>query len=108
MVSDISGIVVDFMASEKPFAMYAAQFTDAQAFRAAHPTAVSAYVLDRDLVAMDAALDAMLGDDPLAAVRPERADYYLGGPERSDPAARFIRLVQELAEGAQADTVTGR
>jgi hypothetical protein len=108
LVSDISGIVVDFMASEKPFAMYAAQFTDAQAFRAAHPTAVSAYVLDRDLVAMDAALDAMLGDDPLAAVRPERADYYLGGPERSDPAARFIRLVQELAEGAQADTVTGR
>jgi hypothetical protein len=97
MVSDISGIVVDFMASEKPFAMYAAQFSDAEAFRDAHPTAVSAYVLDRDLTALDAALDAMLDDDPLASVRPKRADYYLGGPERSDPAARFIELVQELA-----------
>jgi hypothetical protein len=108
MVSDISGIVVDFMASEKPFAMYAAQFTDAEAFRAAHPTAVSAYVLDRDLVAMDASLDAMLGDDPLAAVRPGRADYYLGGPERSEPAARFIRLVQELAGDAPPGGVTDR
>lgn len=100
MVSDISGIVVDFMASEKPFAMYAAQFGGpdaAEAFRAAHPTAVSAYVIDRDLVELDAVLDAMLGPDPLAAVRPERADHYLGGPERSDPAGRFVALVRELA-----------
>lgn len=104
MVSDISGIVVDFMASEKPFAMYAAQFGGpdaAEAFRAAHPTAVSAYVIDRDLVQLDAALDAMLGTDPLAAIRPERADHYLGGPERSDPAARFVALVRELADGGQ-------
>jgi hypothetical protein len=102
MVSDISGVVVDFMASEKPFAMYAAQHggPDAEApFRAAHPTAVSAYVIDRDLVQLDAALDAMLGPDPLAAVRPSRADHYLGGPDRAEPAARFVALVRELAAG---------
>ena len=39
-----------------------AQFTDADAFRAANPTASAAYVIDRDLVRLDEALDAALGD----------------------------------------------
>ncbi len=97
MVSDVSGIVVDFMASNKPLVMYAAQFADPEAFRAAHPTAAAAYVVDRDLVRLDEALDAALGDDPLAAIRAERADHYLGGPDRSDPARRFTDLVTELS-----------
>ena len=97
MVSDVSGIVVDFMASNKPLVMYAAQFTDPEAFRAANPTASAAYVIDRDLVRLDEALDAALGDDPLAQVRAERADHYLGGPDRSDPARRFMDMVTELA-----------
>jgi hypothetical protein len=96
MVSDVSGIVVDFMASAKPLVMYAATFTDADAFRAAHPTAQAAYVIDRDLTRLDAALDAALGKDPLAAVRAERADHYLGGPDRAEPARRFMDLVREL------------
>jgi hypothetical protein len=96
MVSDISGIVVDFMASEKPLIMYAAQFTDPDAFRAAHPTARAAYVVDRDLVQLDAVLDAALGKDPLASVRRGIADRYLGGPDRAEPARRFIELVREI------------
>lgn len=96
MVSDISGIVVDFMASAKPLVMYAAQFSDPDAFRAAHPTARAAYVIDRDLAGLGQALDAALGKDPLAAMRAERADDYLGGPDRSRPAQRFIDLVEEL------------
>ncbi len=97
MVSDISGIVVDFMASNKPLVMYAAQHVDPEAFRAAHPTARGAYVIDRDLTQLDAALDQALGKDPLAPVRDQQADRYLGGPDRSNPAQRFIDLVQELA-----------
>ncbi|MET0930752.1 MAG: CDP-glycerol glycerophosphotransferase family protein [Aeromicrobium sp.] len=96
MVSDVSGIVVDFMASVKPVVMYAAQFTDPDAFRAAHPTAQAAYVIDRDLTQLDAALGSALGKDPLAAARAERADHYLGGPDRARPAQRFIDLVTEL------------
>lgn len=102
MVSDISGIVVDFMASEKPYAMYAAQHAGADAaerFRAAHPTAVGAYVLDRDLTHLASTLDTMLGADPLAPVRPVRADHYLGGADRARPAERFVALVRELAGG---------
>jgi hypothetical protein len=97
MVSDVSGIVVDFMASGKPLVMYAAQFDDPDAFRAAHPTGQAAYVLDRGLTNIDDVLDAALGRDPLAAARAERADLYLGGPDRDDPARRFIDLVRELA-----------
>ncbi|QGG40037.1 CDP-glycerol glycerophosphotransferase family protein [Aeromicrobium yanjiei] len=96
MVSDVSGIVVDFMASTKPLVMYAAQYADPDEFRATHPTAQAAYVIDRDLAQLDKALDAALGKDPLAAVRAERADYYLGGPDRAEPAARFIALLEEL------------
>ncbi len=96
MVSDISGIVVDFMASTKPLIMYAAQFTDPDAFRAAHPTARAAYVVDRDLTGLDHALDAALGKDPLAADRADLADHHLGGPDRAEPAQRFIELVEEL------------
>lgn len=96
MVSDVSGIVVDFMASSKPLVMYAAQHTDPDAFRAAHPTAQAAYVIDRHLARLDAALDSALGKDPLAAVRAQWADHHLGGPDRAEPARRFIELVEEL------------
>ncbi|KAA1380497.1 CDP-glycerol glycerophosphotransferase family protein [Aeromicrobium fastidiosum] len=95
MVSDISGIVVDFMASLKPLVMYAAQADDPDAFRAAHPTAQAAYVVDRHLTQLDSALDAALGKDPLAAARRERADHYLG-TDRAEPARRFIDLLEEL------------
>ena len=97
MVSDVSGIVVDFMASDKPLVMYAAQFADPDDFRASHPTVRAAYVIDRDLTQMGEALDAALGGDPLAQTRRERADHYLGGADRFDPARRFMQLVRELA-----------
>lgn len=97
MVSDVSGIVVDFMASNKPLVMYAAQHDDPERFRASHPTARAAYVVDRGLTQLDAALDAALGSDPLAAVRKQQADAYLGGAARKDPAKRFIALIQQLA-----------
>lgn len=100
MVSDVSGIVVDFMASEKPLALYAAQFDDAEAFRASHPTATAAYVITRDLTSLAAALDDLLGADPLADARSAQADRYLGGPERKpDPTTRFMSLLDELASG---------
>ncbi len=96
MVSDVSGIVVDFMASLKPFVMYAAQFDDADAFRASHPTARGAYVIDAALQSLGSALDDAFGDDPLATVRSEQAAYFLGGDDRAEPAQRFMDLVREL------------
>lgn len=101
MISDVSGTVVDFMHSEKPFAMYAAQGRSgpglATDFRSAHPTAESAYVIDRDLFNLETILNLMLGPDPLSPSRADRAAFYLGGNDRREPAERFLNLVNQLS-----------
>jgi len=100
MISDVSGVVVDFMQSEKPFAMYAAQVRSspdlAGEFRRVNPTADSAYVIDRDLFNLETILNLMLGPDPLSPTRTARTPYYLG-EDRRDPAQRFIKLVTGLS-----------
>jgi CDP-Glycerol:Poly(glycerophosphate) glycerophosphotransferase len=96
MVADVSGVVTDFMQSLKPFAMVATgEKTDT--FRARFPSSRSAYVIEWDLSTLDDALDDMLGDDPLSAIRPERRDYYLGGYENGESARVFISYLQSLA-----------
>lgn len=100
MICDVSGIVVDFMQSEKPFAMYASQVPTgpdlSTVFRAANPSAESAYVIDRDAINVDTILSLMLGPDPLSPSRHDRAAYYLGGPDRDDPERPFVELLLEL------------
>ncbi len=100
LISDVSGIVVDFMQSEKPVAMYASQVGTgpdlATEFRADHPTAETAYVIDKDGINLDTILNLMLGPDPLSPSRMRRAAYYLGGEDRSRPAEPFIEFVREL------------
>jgi hypothetical protein len=95
MVADVSGVVTDFMQSLKPFAMVATgERTDT--FRARFPSSRSAYVIEWDLSTLDDALDAMLGDDPLAPTRVERRGYYLGGYENGESARAFVRYLQSL------------
>ncbi|HWI01268.1 MAG TPA: hypothetical protein VNT27_13125, partial [Propionibacteriaceae bacterium] len=95
MVADVSGVVTDFMQSLKPFAMVATgDKTDI--FRARFPSSRAAYVIEWDLSTLDDALDAMLGDDPLAPTRVERRQYYLGGYENGESARAFVRYLQTL------------
>jgi hypothetical protein len=95
MVADVSGVVTDFMQSLKPFAMVAAgDKTDI--FRARFPSSRSAYVIEWDLSTLDYALDAMLGDDPLASTRIKRREYYLGGYENGESARAFVTYLQSL------------
>ena len=100
MISDVSGIVVDFMQSEKPFAMYASQVRSgpdlSSEFRATNPTAESAYVLDRDLFNLETILNLMLGPDPLSPTRTDRTAHYLGD-DRREPAQPFIKLITGLS-----------
>jgi hypothetical protein len=102
MVADVSGVVTDFMQSLKPFAMVATgDKTDT--FRARFPTSRSAYVIEWDLSTLDEALDAMLGDDPLASVRVERRNYYLGGYENGESARAFVRYLESLTTDAGSE-----
>jgi CDP-Glycerol:Poly(glycerophosphate) glycerophosphotransferase len=96
MVADVSGVVTDFMQSLKPFAMVATGDTT-DVFRARFPSSCSAYVIEWDLSTLDDALDAMLGDDPLAPTRVERREYYLGGYENGESARAFVKYLQSLA-----------
>jgi hypothetical protein len=95
MVSDVSGIVTDFMQSLKPFAMVATRGT-VEEFRESFPTSQSAYVITTDPASIDLALDAMLGADPLAAVRAERRQYYLGGFDDGESAQAFADYLETL------------
>ncbi len=42
----------------------------------------------------------MLGDDPLAATRLERREYYLGGYANGESARAFVRYLQSLTGDA--------
>jgi CDP-Glycerol:Poly(glycerophosphate) glycerophosphotransferase len=96
MVADVSGVVTDFMQSLKPFAMIATG-DETDIFRVRFPSSHSAYVIEWDLSTLDGALDAMLGDDPLAPTRVERRGYYLGGYENGESARAFVRYLRSLA-----------
>jgi CDP-glycerol glycerophosphotransferase (TagB/SpsB family) len=101
LVADVSGVVTDFMQSLKPFAMVATgDKTDT--FRARFPSSRSAYVIEWDLSTLDDALDAMLGDDPLAPIRVERRKYYLGAHENAASARAFVSYLQSLTEDPMA------
>jgi hypothetical protein len=96
MVSDVSGMVTDFLQSLKPFAMVSTKL-DTEQFRARFPSSQAAYVIEGDLSTLNSALDDMFGDDPLAAVRAERRRYYLGGFEDGESAKAFISYAESLA-----------
>lgn len=89
MVADVSGIVTDYLQSGKPYAMATLRFT-AEEFNDEFPTSRSGYVItpaDGDLTA---ALDNLLGDDPLATYRLEQRTYYLGGFEGRQAVDNFL------------------
>ena len=61
----MSSVASDNLASGKPFAMVAMR-SSGEAFLAEFPMARVAYVIEKDLSTLDAALDGLHGPDPLA------------------------------------------
>lgn len=89
MIADVSGIVTDYLQSGKPYAMATIRFT-ADEFSEEFPTSRSGYVVTPADGVLDAALDKMLGDDPLAEYRWEQRTYYLGGFEGRQAVDNFL------------------
>ncbi len=99
MITDVSSVVSDYLVSDKPFTMAAVSVPAAE-FMEDFPQARAAYIIDvKDghVTGLDAALDAMLGDDPMAPIRRSVKEYYLGDvpPERCpqrfiDEAKKFL------------------
>ncbi|PZG12854.1 glycosyl transferase [Micromonospora craterilacus] len=92
MVSDVSSVVADYLYSEKPFAMVAIS-TPASKFTDEFPLARAAYLIDAyggRVQGLDAALDDLLGGDPLAGTRRDLKKYYLGDIPADRYAQRFL------------------
>ena len=104
MITDVSGIAADFMATDKPLAMVAVQAgqpgdggTATTRFRKRFPSSRAAYVIETDLETLDSTFDAMFGADPLAARRSEQHRYFLGGFTGSESAEAFVAFLRKLA-----------
>ena len=102
MVSDVSSVVSDYLFSGKPFAMIAVP-AEPEAFVVEYPVARASYVIRADLADLDAQLEKMLGDDPLAGQRADiRADY-LGDFPADNYAAAFVDAVHNVSRKPMED-----
>jgi len=95
LITDVSSIASDYLASGKPFAMCAV-LNSGQEFVTNFPMAQVAYVIEPDLSTLDAALDHLHGDDPLAERRRAYRTYCLGETVGPHAAAEFLRVAGAL------------
>lgn len=109
LISDVSSVVSDFLASGKPYAVANTSGLSEAAFRAAFPTAGAATVLTPDAVGVRALLDAVRHPelDELAGARAELKRRLLG-PDEPSSQERFDRAVQALGAVARARRLPGQ
>lgn len=109
LISDISSVVADFVATEKPYAIANCEGIAHSEFQTRHPTSAAAYMLLPDGEGLDAALAAAHGSgpDPLAGERVELRTYLLG-PSTERSQVRFAAAVDDLYARADAQVRTAR
>ena len=97
LITDVSSLASDYLASGKPFAMVAVTASGA-AFTTEFPMARVAYVIESDLSTLDETLDALLGSgaDSLAPHRRAYRTYCLGEWLGSDAPKEFLRVAGDL------------
>ncbi|MDI6409228.1 CDP-glycerol glycerophosphotransferase family protein [Streptomyces albus] len=101
LVSDISSVVSDWIASGRPYAVTDSAGLGAEEFRRQNTAVRAAVILDNQANGIGQLLAALRdpAGDPLAADRAELKTYLLG-PSGPDPLARFELAVKELATKA--------
>ncbi|WP_086560704.1 hypothetical protein [Streptomyces africanus] len=104
LISDVSSVVADFVASLKPYVLTNADDLPDAEFRAAYTTAGGAYLLDRDCARLPEILRSVRDPrhDPMAAERRVLKEYVLG-PDRPTSMERFNAAVNALAGRAAAE-----
>ena len=102
LISDISSVVSDFIATGKPYMVTNAVGLADDDFRAKFPSAGAAYLIGPDCAGLAdiGALAAGNGDDPLAEDR-RKLRCYLLGPDSPDAQTRFNDAIARLAERAK-------
>jgi hypothetical protein len=107
LVTDVSSVASDNLASGKPFAMVAVRASGAEFLRE-FPMARVAYVIEKDLSTLDDALDRLHGDDPLAEQRRAYRRFCLGDQLGSHAADAFVRVAGEIIAGRESGRDGGR
>ncbi|MFE0514365.1 hypothetical protein [Streptomyces sp. NPDC058964] len=104
LVSDVSSVVADFVASLKPYVLTNAHDLPDEEFRAAYTTAGGAYLLDRECARLPEILRSVREPrhDPMAAERRALKEYVLG-PDHPTSMERFNAAVNVLADRAAAE-----
>jgi hypothetical protein len=103
LISDVSSVISDFLASGKPYAVANTSGLDEDAFRAAFPTVVAATVLTPDAAGVPRLLESVRRPelDELAEAR-AALKLRLLGPDEPSSQERFNAAVQALCARALA------
>ncbi|MGW1029255.1 hypothetical protein ACWD4J_37195 [Streptomyces sp. NPDC002577] len=103
LVSDISSVVSDFVASGKPYAIVDGAELGEQEFRRRYTAALGAFVLTPDAAGLHDVLLIAAGKEH-DTMRETRADLknYLLGPDEPDSMTRFNRAVRRLVHAADS------
>ncbi|MEV4329375.1 hypothetical protein AB0K02_02335 [Streptomyces sp. NPDC049597] len=103
MVSDISSVVSDFIASGKPYAVTDSAGLGEAEFKRQNTAVRAAVILSNSAVELDELLTAVTDRDadPRAAARQELKEYLLG-PDEPTSIEQFDAAVQALAAKAEA------
>ncbi|WP_313405725.1 CDP-glycerol glycerophosphotransferase family protein [Aeromicrobium sp.] len=96
LVSDVSSVVSDWLASGKPYLMISMAHR-LEEFPVEVPVAVGGYMVDRTLKGLPGVLDEMLHRDPLADRRARLKVHVLGEYEGDGSARAFAAWVHEMA-----------
>jgi hypothetical protein len=94
LVSDISSVITDFLASGKPYVVTSASGLDVATFRAEFPSAGGAYILDCDGGELTRFIADARGPDSMQEARKNTASYLLGDTS-VDPVQPFKEAVTE-------------
>ncbi|WP_250404093.1 hypothetical protein [Streptomyces cellostaticus] len=108
LISDVSSVVADFVASLKPYVLTNAHDLPDHEFRAAYTTAGGAYLLDSGCARLTEILDSVRAPhaDPMALDRRTLKEYVLG-PDHPTSLERFNASVNALAAKAEAEREEG-
>lgn len=106
MVSDISSVVSDFIASGKPYAVADSAGLGAEEFRRQNTAVRAAVILSNSAAELDQLLDGVRdpAGDPLAKDRKELKEYLLG-PDEPTSLEQFDTAITDLALKAEARNV---
>ncbi|MDQ1483059.1 MAG: hypothetical protein QOF35_1135, partial [Actinomycetota bacterium] len=98
LITDVSSIATDYLASGKPFALVAIIVSGATFVRE-FPIAQAAYVIKNDLTNLPEVLDHLLGEDTLKAARLSYRSFCLGPSVGPGAADEFLRISEEIIAG---------